>query len=1064
MANKDFEIPLKKFLEDNKGKNFISYKTPEFSIDIKERYSTNFINKDEKVISPDIVDVLDLSIFTELDFKIELIIDFFENYCKENNKVLTFPNLSKNELLVAKDEFIDILIKRNYKFIVAFKKTVHTWDFDIKNIYSSDEFKHLEYKKHQLFSAFKLGNVKIIIEDKKEKIYTDEEALIQFKEDFKINLDSMITSIIKENDKEKKYGHQWFEKFYNNYGKFKINLQMYSQYQNTSNLVNTEVGYKLVPHNVRSIKIIDFFSVSHYIEIYEYILQTLQKVCQDNNIVIISYVNKEITEILVKKGYSFKDKYNNKATYTSEEFENLSETEKNTFYSHYYNEAFNLLNILVTKEKQPIQPIKPIQPIQPIQSYKNKKKKKKSLEEDEDDEDDEEDEDDEYEGEYEYEDYEGQGEYKENLFLLSRLNTQHYYNSEINAFESYSGNAYKNLNITFKTTGYPNQSNYELYLNLWNIIDRNPLLEDIVVYRGVPDFNKTWYTNEWNRENNTISEIEESKANLRCFPSYFSASTSKDIAISFAGANGCVMTIHLKKGDRAFEMAKYSSISSEKEVLVAPGQLKIIKVPQKDSKGMINVECNYSNISDRCFNSIGINKLKPLIEERENHVCSFKNNECGGKLLFCTETEKYFCESHHNRNCIDIFNYDKFENFIKFEKYDKINHKTYDIESLIKNIGELNDKPLIINLNGVKTIIEKLPFNDSIMNIPKVVDFKTLKATKNKVQNSTGETRFYIDPNNKRYIVKLAVARNNFKEHQPFRAVAQEIFSQVSSVVRPRKYVPVVQIKGGVNGMPATVQPFIEHSVSLDTVIVSKLSFMQKKDIAEEHMLDWLLSQHDTHIKNLLIRPDGHIVSIDKEQGFKYFMGDFKYNNILIPTDTELSIDYHPNSIYGEKEPYYNNFWRAFRDKIIDFDPTVIKPVLKRIENIPKSDYIKVLHKFAISKYTDKNTIKKFIDLGLKRKNDIRNDFETFISNLYIIRTGKKGTFTFENGWKIVNKSSTFGMRNRNSKKSSIRKKSKKSSIRKKSKKSSIRKKSKKSSIRKKSKKSSIRKKNIINI
>jgi hypothetical protein len=287
----------------------------------------------------------------------------------------------------------------------------------------------------------------------------------------------------------------------------------------------------------------------------------------------------------------------------------------------------------------------------------------------------------------------------------------------------------------------------------------------------------------------------------------------------------------------------------------------------------------------------------------------------------------------------------------------------------------------------------------SLLATPAVADFNSLLPTGKKVSGATGQTFFYKDGNGKQYVVKLAVNRMNSSKQEPQRAAAQEIFSQLSAVVRPGKSLPVATIPGGVNGVPATIQPWIEGSKELGkSTPPSSLSSSELKDIAEEHVLDWLLSQHDTHGGNLLKRPDGSIISIDKEQGFKFFMGPVQG----VPADTKLSTTYHPNK--QEDEAYYNKMWRAFEGGgLSQFNPKEMNDVISRIEGISDSDYLKLMEKYAeVAPFKDDpKKVTQFLNKALERKQNIRKDFEEFVTGLYRKRDNvTTGNFTFKNGWK----------------------------------------------------------------
>lgn len=284
----------------------------------------------------------------------------------------------------------------------------------------------------------------------------------------------------------------------------------------------------------------------------------------------------------------------------------------------------------------------------------------------------------------------------------------------------------------------------------------------------------------------------------------------------------------------------------------------------------------------------------------------------------------------------------------------------------------------------------------SVLSPVPMPNFASLTTKNEKLVGSTGESYLFYGPNGEKYVVKKAVNRNLPTKQEPWRAVAQEIFSKVSSVVRPGKSLAVGIIPGGWGGVPATIQPWVEGSTPIGkSADPAKLTNSEKKDIAEEHALDWLLSQHDTHGANLLKRPDGTVISIDKEQGFKFLLPNPAGQDVL-------STDFHPNKV--EAAPYYNSFWRAFSEGKMDFDPREMKDVIARIESIPDSDYAKLLSNYtAIAPFsTDNPKLLAFLERAMSRKQNIRADFEKFLTGLYKKRTKSDGAFSFENGWVLA--------------------------------------------------------------
>jgi hypothetical protein len=256
-----------------------------------------------------------------------------------------------------------------------------------------------------------------------------------------------------------------------------------------------------------------------------------------------------------------------------------------------------------------------------------------------------------------------------------------------------------------------------------------------------------------------------------------------------------------------------------------------------------------------------------------------------------------------------------------------------------------------------------------------------------------GEKYLFGDSTGGKWLLKLARSKNKGKNEE-FRVAAQTMFSQVSAVVRPGKSIPIAKVEGGWTGVPATLQPMVPLASNAAIGAPETLTPSEKQDVAEEHALDWLMSQHDTHSGNFVRRADGTLLSVDKEQGFRFMVPGVDKS---APLGDSLSISYSPNPT----PPYYNSFWKAFADGKMDFDPAVMKGAIERIESIPDAEYTQLLSQYAAtSKFKDNpKAVALFLQLATDRKKNIRKDFEGFISDLYEKRTKKKGTFTFAGGW-----------------------------------------------------------------
>jgi hypothetical protein len=256
-----------------------------------------------------------------------------------------------------------------------------------------------------------------------------------------------------------------------------------------------------------------------------------------------------------------------------------------------------------------------------------------------------------------------------------------------------------------------------------------------------------------------------------------------------------------------------------------------------------------------------------------------------------------------------------------------------------------------------------------------------------------GKKSIFEDPKTgAKFIFKPAIPKSGSKT-QVHRAHAQEAFAAIATQVRP-DHIPIKTVK--YKGKLGTLQPIIELDANQPHLkkggTPEQLTPEQQMDVGTEHLLDWLMSQHDSHRGNLLKTKEGRILSADKEQGWKYF------------ADDKLSIDYNPNKVHGEEEPFYNTFWRAFSEGKIDFNPKVLSDALGRIEKVPAEDMEKTVAAYAQSMFPGPSQAYEryaFTRKALARKATLRADFEEFITDLYSKREGKPGKFTFKDGWVV---------------------------------------------------------------
>lgn len=161
-----------------------------------------------------------------------------------------------------------------------------------------------------------------------------------------------------------------------------------------------------------------------------------------------------------------------------------------------------------------------------------------------------------------------------------------------------------------------------------------------------------------------------------------------------------------------------------------------------------------------------------------------------------------------------------------------------------------------------------------------------------------------------------------------------------------------------------------------------ELTAAELEQVEREHVIDWLLGNHDAHSENFLRGKNGHVFGIDKGQMFKHLGED------------ELAVDYHPNRKYGAGEPFYNTIMRAYAEKKIDFVPQVTLKYIRRVEAISEDEYRRILSPYFEHRFSDPTKREAFLQMALARKRTLRADFERYYDGLARKR-GLKG-FAFD--------------------------------------------------------------------
>jgi hypothetical protein len=154
---------------------------------------------------------------------------------------------------------------------------------------------------------------------------------------------------------------------------------------------------------------------------------------------------------------------------------------------------------------------------------------------------------------------------------------------------------------------------------------------------------------------------------------------------------------------------------------------------------------------------------------------------------------------------------------------------------------------------------------------------------------------------------------------------------------------------------------------------IESLTTEEIRQVQQEHVLDWLISNHDGHSGNFLRTNDGRVYGIDKGQAFKYFGQD------------TLSIDYNPNERFGV-ESYYNALFRAVKEGLlkpgIHLDPRETFKAIGEFQKISDAEYRELLRPYAESRFKNAAEAEAFLDQAVNRKNTLAETFQKFYTEI----------------------------------------------------------------------------------
>lgn len=284
--------------------------------------------------------------------------------------------------------------------------------------------------------------------------------------------------------------------------------------------------------------------------------------------------------------------------------------------------------------------------------------------------------------------------------------------------------------------------------------------------------------------------------------------------------------------------------------------------------------------------------------------------------------------------------------------------------------------------------------------VPEKLDMPAgIKLKGNANLGGTGEMLKAVDSGGKEWLFKPAHDKWG-TDATPFRAYVQEAASRVQGIIDPETAVKVTvgEIEHTFGALQEKVTAAKTDSGllwNIQTAMLNKHATQDQLDalmklalqIQREHVTDWLLCNYDAHGRNFLIDEGGRLIGVDKEQSFRY---------IAEGGSQKMSLKYNPNGIkFGEVEPVYNTVFRAFADGKIDINLQDTLPFIKRIEEIPDAEYREIFRDYAEDLKGKGKAAEALLDSIVQRKQEIRERYREFYSDLLTVRTGKKQAFVF---------------------------------------------------------------------
>jgi SPP1 gp7 family putative phage head morphogenesis protein len=240
---------------------------------------------------------------------------------------------------------------------------------------------------------------------------------------------------------------------------------------------------------------------------------------------------------------------------------------------------------------------------------------------------------------------------------------------------------------------------------------------------------------------------------------------------------------------------------------------------------------------------------------------------------------------------------------------------------------------------------------------------------------------FYTDPNGDKWLFK--------PNSEEFRAYGDEVAYKLGRLIDERAQEVRVITLDGKTGSIQKMAKNLKNPPDYKLLRPEDLGPEELAQIQREHVIDWFISNHDSHSENFIREADGHVLGIDKGQLYKY-----------LTNNDRLDINYSPNMFGGgQNEQFYHVIAKRVKAGTVKLDPANYLPSIQKVEAITNEQFKEIVRPYverraAFFSHGDPAKAKQIEDklyqAMIDRKNSVRGDFEKYVQQM----TGKPFKFS----------------------------------------------------------------------